>query len=265
MKNLKSIDYMTNRPITQIKTTLKKNPPKTALILGSGWNKVISKVKIVKTWGYEDLFQAKSTVPGHKGQLVYGLLAKKPVLIMAGRFHVYEGHTSYEATEPIRLFKKLGIKNLITTCACGGLNPKYKVGDFTLVTDLITLFCQSPLKGAQFQNMSDVYSKKLSIKAQKIMTEMKLPMQKGVYVYYPGPNYETPADKMALHFLGADIVGMSTVPEITMANWLGIKCLSIAFVTNLAFVVHDHQEVLDESKKAAPKMVKLLTNLIKEI
>lgn len=256
---------MTNKPITQIKKTIKANKPKTALILGSGWNQVINKVKIKQTWDYQDIFKTKSTVPGHQGQLVYGTLAEKPILIMAGRFHVYEGYSSYQATEPIRLFASLGIKNLITTCASGGLNPKFKVGDFVLLTDLLTLFCQSPLKGPQFQNMSEVFNPQLQAKAQKVMLNLKLSMQKGIYVYYHGPNFETPADKMALRFLGADVVGMSTVPEITMANWLGINCLSIAFVTNLAFVIHSHQEVLDESQKAAPKMIKLLTNLIKNI
>jgi len=251
--------------VSDIKKVIQKNLPKTALILGSGWNQVTDKVKIIKSWPYQQLFNIRSTVPGHDGKLIYGFLNHTPILILAGRFHIYEGHSSMAATAPIRLIKKLGIKNLITTSACGGLNPKYKVGDFVLLTDILTLFSPTPLVGAKFQNMSQVFDSQLQAKATKTLTNLKAPFQKGVYVYYHGPQYETPADKMALHFLGADIVGMSTIPEVTMANWENIKVVSLAFVTNLAFVVHNHQEVLTESKKAASLMVKILTNLINQI
>ena len=241
---------------------MKKIKPLTALILGSGWNKVVDKVRIIKLWDYNDIFQVKSTVPGHKGQLIYGILAKKPVLILNGRFHIYEGHSAEKATEPIRLLKKLGIENLITTAACGGLNPKYQVGDFVILNDLLTLFAPTPLVGPKFQDLSKIYDIRLQQLAAVALTELQLNFHQGVYVYYHGPQYESPADKKALRILGADVVGMSTVPETIMAKHLGLKVLGLAFVTNLAFVKHDHKDVLAQSEKASAKMSSLLEKIV---
>ncbi|OGD61688.1 hypothetical protein A3I57_02655 [Candidatus Beckwithbacteria bacterium RIFCSPLOWO2_02_FULL_47_23] len=235
---------------------------KTALILGSGWDKILTQVKIIKSWDYSQVFSVKSTVPGHEGKLIYGTLAQKPVLIMSGRFHIYEGHSAFKATEPIRLLKELGITTLVTTAAVGGLNPKYQVGDFVILNDLLTLFSPTPLVGAKFQDMSQIYDARLQQLAVKAMTGLELNWHKGVYVYYHGPQYETPADKMALRHLGADIVGMSTVPETTMAKYLGLKVLGLALVTNLAFVKHDHREVLAQSEKAGAKMSLLLEKIV---
>ncbi|MDP4030816.1 MAG: purine-nucleoside phosphorylase [Candidatus Beckwithbacteria bacterium] len=236
--------------------------PRTALILGSGWNRVIDRVKVIKWWDYSDIFSVKSTVPGHQGKLIYGTLAKKPVLIMSGRFHIYEGHSAVKAVEPIQLLKKLGVNTLITTSACGGLNPKYQVGDYVILNDLLTLFSPTPLVGAKFQDMSQIYDSRLQKIAENAMTNLQLNFHKGIYVYYHGPQYETPADKIALRHLGADIVGMSTVPETTMAHHLGIKVLGLALVTNLAFVKHDHRDVLAQSEKASAKMSRLLERLL---
>lgn len=238
---------------------------KTALILGSGWDKVLAKVKIIKSWDYTEIFSVKSTVPGHAGKLIYGTLAKKPVIILSGRFHIYEGHSAEKAVEPIKFLEKLGVRTLITTSACGGLNPKYQVGDFVILNDLLTLFSPTPLIGAKFQDMSQVYDQSLQQIAETAMTDLKLGWHKGVYVYYHGPQYETPADKMALRHLGADIVGMSTVPETTMAKYLGMKVLGLALVTNLAFVKHDHLEVLAQSEKASAKMSQLLEQIVQKI
>lgn len=245
-----------------LKKKLKTHLPQTALILGSGWNRFVKSVNILNSWDYQEIFKVKSTVPGHSGKLIHGLVDKKPILIMAGRFHIYEGHTAFEATSPIRLFKQLAINNLIVTAACGALNPKYQVGDFVLLTDLLTLFTPTPLKGAQFQDMSQVFNSKLQAIAQEQLTNLNLPFQKGVYCYYHGPQYETPADKMALRHLGADVVGMSTVPETIMASWKGIKVLGLSFVTNLAFVKHSHKEVISEAQKASSKMSVLLKNIV---
>lgn len=151
-------------------------------------------------------------------------------------------------TLPIRLFAQAGIKTLITTAACGALNEKYSVGDFVVLSDMITLFIalDNPLKGPQFLDLSEVFDKEMRKKTVKICVENDIPFHEGVYIYYHGPNFETPADKMALRFLGADVVGMSTVPETLVARSLGVNVLGIAFVTNLAFVKHDHKEVLTE-------------------
>lgn len=238
---------------------------KIGLILGSGWDRVLDKVKIIKATDYSEIFSVKSTVPGHQGRLIEGVLAGKPVIILSGRFHIYEGHSPQKAVEPIEYLKKIGISTLITTSACGGLNPKYQVGDFVILNDLLTLFSPTPLVGAKFQDMSQIYDRNLQQIAETAMTDLKLSFHKGVYVYYHGPQYETPADKMALRHLGADIVGMSTVPETTMAKHLGMKVLGLALVTNLAFVKHDHLEVLAQSEKASAKMSRLLFQIVEKI
>ncbi|MCX6733107.1 MAG: purine-nucleoside phosphorylase [Candidatus Roizmanbacteria bacterium] len=248
--------------------TLKKEVPsfpETLLILGSGWNKILDETKIEKRISYEKLFGIKTSVPGHTGELIIGKTNNKRVAYMSGRFHMYEGYSGFEATMPIRLFAKFGIKNLVLTAACGALNEKYKVGDFVILSDVITLFLalDNPLKGAQFVDVSEVFNPSMREKAHKICVESHIPFHEGTYVYYHGPNYETPADKMALRFLGADVVGMSTVPETLVARSLNINVLGLSFVTNLAFVKHDHKEVVAEANKASEKMKILLTEIIK--
>lgn len=238
--------------------------PETLIILGSGWNKIIDNMKIEERISYEELFDVKATVPGHTGELIVGEINSKRVACMSGRFHMYEGFSAYEATMPIRLFAKAGVKNLILTAACGGLNEKFKVGDFVVLSDIVTLFLalDNPLRGAQFVDVSEVFSAEMRKKAIQICAEKSIPFHEGTYVYYHGPNYETPADKMALRFLGADVVGMSTVPETIVARSLNMNVLGLSFVTNLAFVKHDHKEVVAEANKASEKMKMLLSSLI---
>lgn len=237
--------------------------PQTLIVLGSGWNKLLDEMKIEKRISYETLFGIKTSVPGHTGELIIGIINKKKVACMSGRFHMYEGYSAYESTMPIRLFAKLGMKNLILTAACGALNEKYKVGDFVVLSDIITLFLalDSPLKGPQFIDVSEVFNSDMKKKAMHICVENNIPFQTGKYVYYHGPNYETPADKMALRILGADVCGMSTVPETLVARSLNINVLGLAFVTNLAFVKHDHKEVVTQANKAAQQMSSLLSSL----
>ncbi len=258
MEKLKNMTLLVNK-------VLINNPPKTALILGSGWNKVIDKVDIKKRWSYQELFGVKSSVPGHTGNLIYGILSEKPILIMNGRFHIYEGHSPKKATEPIRFLSNLGIKTLIATAACGALNPKFKVGDFVILKDMITMFLHSPLEGPEFQDLSQAFDPKLVVLAQKFAIKLNLPYQQGIYAYVRGPHFETPADKRLLWKLGADVVGMSTVPETIQANALGMKVLGLAFVTNLAFVKHDHKDVLTQAKKASRKMSALIESILKKL
>lgn len=238
--------------------------PETLLILGSGWNKIIDEMLIEQRVSYEELFGVQTSVPGHTGELIVGTIHKKRIACMSGRFHMYEGYSGFEATMPIRLFAKLGIKNLILTAACGALNQKYKVGDFVILSDVITLFLalDNPLKGAQFIDVSEIFNPLMRQKARKICVESHIPFHEGIYVYYHGPNYETPADKMALRFLGADVCGMSTVPETLTARSFGINVLGLVFVTNLAFVKHNHEEVVAEAQKANLSMKTLLSSLI---
>jgi len=238
---------------------------KTALILGTGWNQVIKQIKVIKRTPYEKLFKLKSTVPGHQGELIEAEYAGKQVAIMSGRFHIYEGYTAQQVTKPLLYLKKLGVKNLIITNAVGGLNPKLKVGDFVILNDFFTLMAPTPLVGPEFIDLSQAFNLQLIKLAQIQAKKLNLRHSLGVYAYCHGPQFETPADKRALKILGADVVGMSNAPETIMANYLKMKVLGLACVTNLAFVKHSHQEVLAESKKAASNMTKLLTAILKQL
>jgi len=243
-----------------------KNFPETLIVLGSGWNKVLDKTEIETEIKYTGLFGVDVTVPGHVGKLIIAKVKDKRIAFMSGRFHTYEGLKSFEATTPIRVFGKCGIKKLILTAACGALNEKYKVGDFVIMNDVITLFLalDSPLIGPKFIDLSQIFNQDLINKAKKVALINNINFHEGSYVYYHGPNYETPADKMALRFLGADVVGMSIVPEVLVARSLNIDVLGLAFVTNLAFVKHNHKEVVNEANKASPNMIKLLYGIISD-
>ncbi len=238
--------------------------PRSLVILGSGWDAVLKGVYIQYEVEYDELFGIKTTVPGHSGKLIIGTLNKKKVAFMSGRFHMYEGFSGYEATFPIRVFAKMGIQNLIVTAACGGLNPSYKVGDIVILNDVITLLLSldSPLIGPEFIDTSCVFDTSMRNKAVTICKNNGFPYQTGSYVYYHGPNFETPSDKRALRILGADVCGMSTVPETLVARSLGIDVLGLSFVTNLAFVKHDHKEVLQEAEKGSNRMKKLITEVL---
>jgi purine-nucleoside phosphorylase len=241
-----------------------KNVPKTLMILGSGWSKVIDQLDIETEIDFETLFGVKATVPGHAGKLVVARHKKERVAIMAGRFHTYEGFTARQATLPIRVFAEAGVTDLILTAACGGLNEKYKVGDFVILSDMLTLFLalDNPLLGPQFLDVSEVFDPTWRAQARSLAVELKIPFHEGIYCYYHGPNYETPADKMALRLLGADVVGMSTVPEALVARWHKMRVMGLAFVTNLAFVKHDHKEVVAQAEKASQQMSDMLLGLL---
>jgi len=238
--------------------------PQTLFVLGSGWNKILSEVVVEKEIGYKELFGVSSTVPGHEGKLIIGTLNNIRTAFMSGRFHMYEGYSSQEVANPIRLFTKAGTTNLVLTSACGALNEKYRVGDIVILNDIITLFLslKNPLVGPQFIDSSCVFNKELREKAVTISKENNISYREGSYVFYHGPNYETPSDKRALKILGADVCGMSMVPEVLVARSLDIKILGLAFVTNLAFVKHDHKKVLEEAEKGSKKMGALLKAIL---
>jgi len=242
----------------------KKNFPETLFILGSGWNRVLESVQVEAELTYEDLFGVQATVPGHSGKLVIGKLGSKRIACMAGRFHMYEGFTARQATLPIRVFSKMGVKTVVITSASGGLNPHYKVGDFVVLRDVLSLFLalDNPLIGPQFLDVSQLFDPELRKRAKEFLTKESIAAHEGVYAYYHGPNYETPTDKMAFHHLGADVVGMSTVPEAFAAKWEGMKVLGLSFVTNLAFVKHDHKDVVAQAEAASEKMSALLKALL---
>lgn len=232
-------------------------------MLGSGWNKVVESTKVVSEFGYEEVFGVTSGVPGHTGKLIVSEVGGELVAFMAGRFHLYEGYSASEATQPIRVLNNVGVKRLVVTSASGGINEEYEVGDFVILSDLITLFLPTnPLVGPKFQDMSQAFDPTLRRRAIEICNDMKIPHREGVYMYVPGPHFETPSDKRLARTLGADCIGMSTVPETIQAKNLGMDVLGLSFVTNLAFVKHDHEEVLAAAERGSKQMVAVLLRLI---
>lgn len=256
----------------QVLSVLKKaipNFPKTLVMLGTGWNQVLNRreVEIEKEISYKRLFGVEASVPGHEGKLVVAKVKGQQVALMQGRLHMYEGYSVVEATLPIRVFSSAGMKRLVITSASGGLNPKYQVGDVVVLSDLITLFLalDNPLVGPQFTDMSEVFDPKWREKAVKAALDVGLPVHEGTYVYYHGPNFETPADKLALRQMGADVCGMSTVPEAIQAHTLGVKILGLSCVTNLAFVKHSHEDVLAAANRVGDKLGKFITQVIYDL
>lgn len=239
--------------------------PEQLLILGSGWNQVLNGSPVETEISYKELFDVEATVPGHEGKLVITKIEGVRIAAMVGRFHMYEGYSAQQTTLPIRVFAKAGAKKLLVTAASGALHQKYKVGDFVILNDLLTLFLSldNPLVGPKFLDCSQLFDPEFKQVLLEVAQKNKIPFQQGCYAYYHGPNFETPTDKMALKFLGADVVGMSTAPEVLMARWLKMRVAGLALVTNLAFVKHDHKEVLAQANKASQQMVKLIKDYIK--
>lgn len=235
----------------------------TLIILGSGWNRALELTKITKRISYANAFGHATTVPGHSGELVYGTIKGKDVVFMSGRFHLYEGYSGKEATSPIETLSKEGVERIIITSASGALNSEYRVGDFVVLSDVLTIFLKSnPLIGPEFVDMSAVFDKSWREKAIAACTKLSLKYREGVYAYMSGPHYETPADKRALAVLGADCVGMSTVPEILMARKLKLPILGLSFITNLAFVKHDHKDVVAAAEASASQMAELIAAVV---
>lgn len=239
------------------------NCPETLIMLGSGWNHALSLTQIESRVSYAELFGVQTSVPGHTGEAVVGEVAGQRVLFMSGRFHLYEGYTATEATLPIRIFASAGVKRVVVTSASGALNPDYQVGDFVVLSDLLTLFLRStPLVGPQFLDMSATFDSKWQAKAKQAIAELKLTARSGIYAYVQGPHFESPADKRALLSLGADCVGMSTVPEVLMARQLGLKVLGLSLITNLAFVKHDHHDVMAAAARSSSQMAEIIQRVI---
>lgn len=242
-------------------------PIDVALILGSGWGEVFTPEALHATVSYADLpgFGAASVV-GHKGELLLMTLAGRRVMIFSGRRHYYEGCTMEQIVYPIRLIRALGVKKLLITNAAGGINPTFRAGDLMVLTDHMNLTGVSPLRGphdaswcTRFPDMTHVYDPQLS---QILLQRGGENIRQGVYVFSPGPSYETPAEIKAYGILGADAVGMSTVPEAIMAHAGGIRVAALSCITNMAAGLHTsalvHEEVLAESESAKPRMAALL-------
>lgn len=246
----------------------------TCVVLGSGYGKLIDKLPQKVTISYSEIPSFPvSTVPGHKGEMVFASFQGKNVVFLSGRFHFYEGYSLQEVTCYVRVLKLLGVKNLILTNATGGINPNFKAGDLVVISDHIKLGLQSPLFGPndetfgpRFHDMSCAYSKDLREKAKQAFERVGIPYQTGVYAMMGGPQFETPAEIRALGILGADMVGMSTVPEVIVANHTGMKVLGISLISNLAAGISkaplSHEEVMEEGRRAIEKFWCVLCELI---
>ncbi len=249
--------------------------PQIAIILGTGLGNLAQEIEITDEFAYSDIPGFKtSTVAGHSGRLLFGSLAGTPVMAMQGRFHYYEGYSMNEITFPIRLMKMLGIKTLMVSNAAGGLNPDFIPGDIMLISDHINLFPENPLRGKnndefgpRFPDMSNAYDKELIRKAEDIAAKHNIPLKKGVYVGTQGPTYETLAEYRYFRIIGGDTVGMSTVPEVIVANYLGIDCFGISVVANVGLDANlssiTHEEVQANTQMAQTKLTLLIKEMVK--
>jgi purine-nucleoside phosphorylase len=248
--------------------------PQTGIILGTGLGPLVDFLEETTEIDYRDIPGfPQTTVEGHAGKLVCGTLGGKRVLVMKGRFHFYEGYEMDQVVFHIRVFKLLGISQLIVTNAAGGINSGLVPGDLMLITDHISFFAPSPLRGGnlgelgpRFPDMCKVYDAGLIAAAKRVAAKEGIPVREGVYAFAQGPMFETPAEIRALKVLGADAVGMSTVPEVIVARHADIKVLGISCITNMAAGVLDepikHDEVLITAKKAEKSFVTLVRGIV---
>lgn len=251
--------------------------PEIAIILGTGLGALVENIKKAQYIPYEEIPNFPiSTVEGHKGNLIFGQLGNKQVMAMQGRFHYYEGYDMKEVTFPIRVMQQLGIKTLFVSNAAGGMNKEFKVGDIMIITDHINLFPENPLRGKnyselgpRFPAMTEAYSKRLIQKAKIIAKNENINIKQGVYVGTAGPTFETPAEYEYFRIIGGDAVGMSTVPEVIVANHASIEVFGISVITDLGgkdiTEVPTHEEVQKAAINAQPQMIKLMENLVKNI
>lgn len=255
-----------------LKDQMKTNP-KTAIILGTGLGSLVNEIEDKYEIEYTQIPNFPlSTVEGHSGKLIFGKLGGKDILAMQGRFHYYEGYDMKEVTFPIRVMKELGIETLFVSNASGGMDPNYEIGDLMIITDHINTFPEHPLRGKnmygdRFPDMSQAYDRGLIQKALDIAKELNIKVQQGVYVGTQGPTFETPAEYKMFRIIGGDTVGMSTVPEVIVANHAGIKVFGISVITDLGvegkIVEISHEEVQVAADKAQPKMTAIMRELIK--
>jgi len=249
----------------------------TAIILGSGLGNLSKEIQIDFSINYNEIPHFPvSTVEGHKGRLILGILNGKKVWVMEGRFHFYEGYSATQVVYPIRVLRLLGVQNLLLSNAAGGVNPNFKVGDLMIIKDHISLFTINPLigknedaLGTRFPDMSEPYAFDFIEKAKKIATANNIGLHEGVYVGVTGPTFETKAEYKLIKNVGGDVVGMSTVQENIAAVHAGMKVFAMSVVTDLGIRednnVITHEEVLAAAHAAEPKLTIIFSALLKEI
>ena len=248
--------------------------PVIGLILGSGLGTYAEYFRNRVQIPYPELPHFPcSTVPGHSGNLVLGEAEGTPAIALQGRVHYYEGYSMAEVTYPVRVLGALGVRQLIVTNAAGGVNVSYEPGDLMLITDHINLMGTNPLigenpdeLGPRFPDMSEAYDAALRHTAVRVAGERKIPLRQGIYLGLTGPSYETPAEIRMIRSLGADAVGMSTVPEVIVANHMGIRVLGLSCITNMAAGILarklTHQEVMDTTERVKDKFISLLRGIV---
>lgn len=262
-----------NETTTVIKEYYSEKPV-AGIVLGSGLGNFKENMTVECEIPYEDIPNFPvSTVEGHSGKLIFGKMAGKTVVCMAGRFHFYEGYSSADVSFPIRVMKWLGVETLLLSNAAGGMNPAFAVGDLMIINDHISLFAHNPLLGPnvselgpRFPDMSEPYSLSLIATAKKIAAANNIRVHEGVYVGVTGPTFETKAEYKMLHLMGADAVGMSTVQEVIVARHMNLPVFAISVITDLGIREENniitHQEVLEAATAAEPKMTAIFKGLI---
>lgn len=251
--------------------------PEIGIVLGTGLGGLVKEIEIMHTLEYADIPNFPvSTVESHSGKLIFGMLGGKKVIAMQGRFHYYEGYTLQEVTFPIRVMKMLGIKRLFLSNASGGVNPDFEIGEIMIMNDHINLFPGNPLIGKnleelgdRFPDMSDAYDRKMIDLAQTIAKENDIKVSEGVYAGLTGPTLETPAEYHYVRVIGADTVGMSTVPEVIVARHMEIPCFAISIITDLGVKGKikkvSVQDVIEVANRQEPKMTLIMKELISRI
>ena len=260
-----------------IEKNLDGRKPKIGLILGSGWGSIIGKIENGITVPYTDVPEmAVSTTPGHAGEWICGNIRDRCVLIMNGRLHPYEGHSLKNVVMPVYMMKELGVKTLIVTNAAGAINNSYSAGDMMIITDHINFTGHNPLTGenddrlgTRFPDMSQAYDKELTSAALKTAEKCGINVHAGIYVQSTGPSFETPAEIRMFRALGADAVGMSTVPEVIAARHAGIKTAGMSCMTNMAAGVLEqplsHAEVLETAARVRDSYRDFMEEFIAQI
>ena len=247
--------------------------PQIGIILGTGLGGLVNEINIAHAISYEDIPNFPvSTVEGHKGQLIFGDLGGKRVVAMQGRFHFYEGYSMNELVFPVRVMKFLGIEKLMVSNASGGVNPDFEIGDIMLISDHINLFPTNPLMGPnmnelgpRFPDMSQAYSKDILKTAEEVVKELDIYVVKGIYAGLSGPTLETPAEYQYVRNVGADAVGMSTVPEVIAARHMGIPCFGVSVITDLGVPGKIVEVTHEDVQKVAAKAELILTKMVKRL
>lgn len=250
------------------------NAPQTAIVLGTGLGQLAERIEKLVCIPYADIPNFPvSTVEGHAGQLIFGRLGGRDVMAMEGRFHYYEGYTMQQVTFPVRVMHELGIRTLFVSNAAGGMNPAFSIGDLMVITDHINFMPENPLHGPnvppgpRFPDMSEAYSRDLIARADEIAARSGIKVQHGVYLATQGPTFETPAEYRMFASWGADAVGMSTVPEVIVANHCGMRCFGMSIITDLGGfgepVKVTHEEVQRAASAVQPLMATIMEELVK--